>query len=311
MTEKNDRDPPPPPPTATIADTTNRRRPSAVSQSGYDRGRGDDLTAAVYSLLGPLTLTFVSSVIQSAAGFTFCASPLYAPLIGLGSCSAGILAYAMSLGVVSAITIVLYVLAFTFIRQRLHEKSVMWLSMFLSLWWAVGVAVTTFSSQLVITTILYFATWSSFVFSLFVLHAEWEQFRNFASAVREFQLHSRASFYCLVASFVFLVASVVACAEGIAPNICIAEEIYAIVVGAISTIICLMFLKLDSSQLGAADKFLAIFLVVWWIAGCSVSTIRAPFTLPSNGFFAAIVALVSSFFVAQAKLFPRGEEGGV
>ena len=260
-----------------------RRRPSgAPSAAGaYSRRGGDDLAVAVWALGGPLTLTLMSSVLQAAATLTLCQSAAFATL---GGCT-GLYGFGAALGIVSALLITLYLVAFALARDRLHEKSMLYLSGFLFLWWIAGVGATTFSATTyVIGGTAYFSTWAALIFSALVLHSEWEQFQTIAASVQALEVHSRATFYLLIASIVNFISSIAVCTTACS----LGTTIYAIIVGPVSAIICLLFLRVDSERLGGADKVLAIFLAVWWSFGFAVQTIGGPFVFTGNGFLGSL-----------------------
>ena len=109
------------------------------------------------------------------------------------------------------------------------------------------------------------------------MHSEWSQFRSIVSNIQQLQAGSRATFYLLLASIVEVIAAGVACGT---PNIltnvvnCNGNDIYAIVVGAISIIICVIFLRVDSEKFNGTDKALAVFLALWWAVGMGVLYVK-------------------------------------
>jgi len=282
------------------------RRPSAVnSQSGYSRRGGDDLTIAVWSLGGPMGLTLFASVVQAAAAINNCSTQ---PGI-TGNCS-GLYGYAVALGVTSAVLISIYLILFTFAREKLWEKSMMYLSAFLFLWWMAGIGATTFTTNTILFSFagtLYFSTWCAFIFSGFIMHSEWEQFRSALASMKQMEASNRSTFYLLLASLVEAIAAAFACgtADAVAGNPqCSGSEIYALIAGIISMILCLVLLRVDSEKFGGADKFVGVFLALWWAVGMGYLTIAGPFIVAGNGFFATWAAFFASFFVAQNKVFP-------
>jgi hypothetical protein len=243
----------------------------------------------------------MSSCIEAAAAINVCSNPAMITVKGSAGCP-GLFGFAVALGVISASLIAVYLLAFVFVKERLPEKSMLYLSMFLFVWWAAGVGATTFLATTIPDT-SYFATWSSFIFAGMVLQSEWEQFQTVVESFQALQLHGRATFYVLIASIIETIAAIFFCA-----NItCTPNDIYAVVVGPISIIICLVFLRVGPEKLGGADKFMAIFLVIWWTVGMGVLTISGPFLFGGNGFFACWAGFLVSFFVAQAKIFPHSD----
>eukprot|EP00298_Acanthocystis_sp_HF-20_P005706 c15785_g1_i1.p1 GENE.c15785_g1_i1~~c15785_g1_i1.p1 ORF type:complete len:306 (-),score=110.96 c15785_g1_i1:811-1728(-) len=71
-------------------------------------------------------------------------------------------------------------------------------------------------------------------------------------------------------------------------------EEYAILVGAVSLILCFIHLFLISKSKETAtsiEPFVAVFLLSWWCLGAGITTFFGPFTEIRNGFFASWAAL--------------------
>lgn len=155
----------------------------------------------------------------------------------------------------------------------------------------------------------YFATWSALIFSAFIMQAEWEQFRSMVSTVKELETHGRATFYLFLSSIVVLISAIFEC--GNAP--CNGNDIFALLASSASIVICFVLLRVDGERMRGIDKAMAFFLCGFWTITMGVLTILGPFLMWGNGFFATWGAFLSSFFVAQAKLFPQtlgqGERG--
>jgi hypothetical protein len=228
-----------------------------------------------------LGLTFFASIIQSAAAIAECAS---SPAT-TGNCS-GIFGFAVALGIISSLCIAVYLVLFTFARAKLPERSMMYLSgkffnrnglcrqdtnfamsAFLFLWWCAGVGATTFNVVDFAGT-KYFATWAALVFSGLIMHSEWEQFRHAVTSIQHMGASSRPVFYLFLASIVELISAAFACGS---PSIffvgepqCSGSDIYALVVGIVSILLCLALLKVDPERFRGADKAVALFLALWW-----------------------------------------------
>ncbi|KAH9251949.1 hypothetical protein BASA81_010153 [Batrachochytrium salamandrivorans] len=226
------------------------------------RRDGADMTTAVWSLGGPLSLTLFASVIQSAAAIQTCT---------LVPCE-GLLAYSVALGLVSAIFISVYLVLFTFARDRLPEKSMMFLALFLFVWWMAGVGALTFDASNLGVFTAYFAIWASFLFSGFIMHTEFTQFKSVVQRVGGMANEAKATFYLLLASLVELISAGVTCADT-----CSGVEIYALVVGGLSALLCLIMLKVDGDRFRGMEKAIAVFLCLWWAVGMGVLTIIGPF----------------------------------
>lgn len=229
------------------------------------RRDGADMTTAVWSLGGPLSLTLFASVIQAAAAIQTCT---------LVPCE-GLFAYSVALGLVSAVFISIYLVLFTFARDRLPEKSMMILALFLFVWWMAGVGALTFYAVTLYVFTAYFAIWASFLFSGFIMHTEFTQFKSVVQRVGGMANEAKATFYLLLASLVEVISAGVSCAD--AGGVCSGLEIYALVVGGLSTVLCLIMLKVDGDRFRGMEKAIAVFLCFWWAVGMGVLTIIGPF----------------------------------
>lgn len=274
------------------------RGQSGISLGAYSRKDGDDLEQVVYALAGPLTLTFLASTIQAAAAIDTC--------VKAADCT-GLQGYSVALGIVSASMLLVFFIAFAieFARERLPDKSLLYMTGFLLLWWIVGVAFTTFQVTVVPDT-RYFASWASLIFSAFVAHSEFEQFSQLVSDIRALERHSQATFYLFLASAVETAAAVFPCVD----LTCTGVEIYGIILGATSLIVSIVLLRVDSDKLGFIGNLMAVYLVIWWTVGLGILTLAGPFKFAGNGFFSCWSAFLLSFFVAQGKIFPQSENFG-
>ena len=276
-----------------------QRGQSGISVGAYSRKDGDDLEQAVYALAGPLFLMFLASSIQAAAAINFCSN------VAL-DCS-DLNGFSVALGVVSGSLLLLFFLVFAVEswRERIPDKSLLYLAGGLLVWWSVGVAFTTFQITIVPDT-RYFASWASLIFAALVAHSEFDQFSQLVSDIRALERHSQATFYLLLASIVETAAAVFPCVDvG-----CGGLEIYAIIAGALSIVVCLILLRVSSSKLGMFGNVMAIYLVIWWTLGLGILTLSGPFLIGGNGFFACWCGFLLSFFVAQGKIFPQSENFG-
>lgn len=115
----------------------------------------------------------------------------------------------------------------------------------------------------------YFATWAALIFSGLIMHSEWEQFRHAVATMQHMGASSRPVFYLFLASIVELISAAFACGS---PSVfnplgepqCAGADIYALVVGIVSIVLCLALLKVDSDRFRGADKPVALFLALWW-----------------------------------------------
>jgi|UniRef100_A0A6T1URZ3 hypothetical protein len=97
----------------------------------------------------------------------------------------------------------------------------------------------------------------------------------------------------LVSSLVELAAALIACSEGG----CTGWEVWAIIAGALSAFVLLMFYIVSWAKVASAAKmtsFLYVFLFLWWMAAAVTLTFWHPFKAVGNGYFATWI----SFFLA-------------
>jgi hypothetical protein len=273
------------------------RAQSGISIGAYSRKDGDDIETAVYALGGPLALLFLSSVLQAAASIDECSFR--------ADCTQ-LYGYSVALGIVSASLLLIFFVAFAipFCRERLHEKVLLGLTAGLLLWWCVGVALTTFQVTVRVTT-KYIASFVALIFAALIAHSEFEQFRQLVSGVKALERHSQATFYLFLSSLVETAAAVFSCVD----VVCTGVEIYGIILGGISLVLCAILLRADSDDLGVVGDILVSFQVVWWVVGLGIMTIGsgAPFPQAGNGFFSCWACFLLSCFVVQAKVFPQSE----
>ena len=205
-----------------------------------------------------------------------------------------LLGYNVSVGVVSSVLVLGYLILFTF--ASLPEQSMMILSIFLFIWWMAAVAVLTFYFTVGVGA-AYFAIWMCFLLSGFIMHSEVSQFRTAVDRVNSLESGGKYTFYLLLASLVELIAAGVVCGAG-----CGGYQIYAVIVGAISFLFCLILLLASTSY--SVQRVSSIFLCLWWAVGTGVLTILSPFLVVGNGFFACWFAFFVSFLMAQDHFFP-------
>jgi hypothetical protein len=73
-----------------------------------------------------------------------------------------------------------------------------------------------------------------------------------------------------------LISAGVVCGSG--PfGVCTGYVAYALVVGAISLVLCVLLLLVDQETWKGLDKAVALFLCLWWALGMGIMTIVAPF----------------------------------
>ena len=93
-------------------------------------------------------------------------------------------------------------------------------------------------------------------------------------------------------------------------NFCVNEYGWAVACSTISLFIALAFMIPPLERvIEPAHKPIYVFLFLWWIAGCGVMTLKAPFLATGNGFFGAWVAVYASTALTYKSI--QGWDGGV
>ena len=262
------------------------------SIGGYSRAMGDDLTQAVYALAGPLSLAFVSSIVQASAALIECN-------VLLNSSCTNFEGYSASLGFISTILILGFFICFFFahLRAKLPEKFLYYFSVFLLLWWGVGVCVTTFQVTVIPDT-KYFMTWLGFFTSALIAYSEFEQFSLLIDRLNTFEVYFQSTLYLIIFSIVEMISSIVYCTT----LSCSSNSIFGIVIGASSFILCIIFLK--TQHVDEISNKLIVFLCLLWTVGFCVLSLSGPFRYAGNGFFSSLACFILTFYIAQSKLFP-------
>jgi len=85
-------------------------------------------------------------------------------------------------------------------------------------------------------------------------------------------------------------------------NDCEDEDGYAVAVGCLSLFLCLFYFicyKFSPGMTGNFNKYVPIFLFLWWAIGTVVLTFDSPFTETGNGYFACWGAVLISLLYCQ------------
>ena len=88
--------------------------------------------------------------------------------------------------------------------------------------------------------------------------------------MRQMEASNRSTFYLLLASLVESIAAAVACGTPgtvTGESQCTGSEGYAIAAGVVSMILCILLLRVDAEKFNGADKYIAVFLALWWAVG--------------------------------------------
>jgi hypothetical protein len=103
-------------------------------------------------------------------------------------------------------------------------------------------------------------------------------------------------FFLILASLVVMGASIGPCSPREA---CSGYNAYAVVASVISLVIAIVLFFIPSRVERRAMRWVAYFLVIWWIFAASCLTLGAPFKQAGNGFFGCYCALLASAWLAS------------
>jgi len=174
-----------------------------------------------------------------------------------------------------------------------HSMKVMWLSFgiyigyFLLLWNLVGAIILTFYGPFINTTNSYFAIWVMFACSVVAAKVKY-------GAVTDQMRNSNALTSLMMASLVLIIAILFL-------RFYDWRNIFALIVAAVSTVVCAIFIYLDKTgdaAQGVKLPVLSIFAFLWILVVIFVTFPPGKFALTSNGFFAAWGGCIFSVYAA-------------
>ena len=209
----------------------------------------------------------------------------------------GLYGWAVAIGVISAFLILLQ-LGLEKKEMVDVDNSRFRLGVFLTLWWLVGVLSLTFTGPFVVVNNGYFATWAAFFLSADFMAHNSGPFQEKADAAITFAKGTgQAVMLLFIASVINLAAAIMPCNK----QSCTGVNGYAIAVGVVSIVIALVLIFAGSKLSDQNQKYVAIFLLAWWIAGAFVQTFVGPFhTTLSNGYFSAFAGLIASIMLFKS-----------
>jgi len=206
-------------------------------------------------------------------------------------------AYAIALGCVSLFMSFGLVLR---IYCKKPEKSIKWinkympyLSVFLTLWWGVGVATCTFDGPFENTGNGFFATWIAFFISIYICQITIAKFGSVLKRCKNDigDPQQRVMGMIWVLSFAEAYSCLLQMDERTVPGNekSSAQEEWGLACSLVSAglIIIFLFLEPRLQRLRGQPGLLAYFLVPWWLFGAGVLTFDEPFTVTGNGYFCA------------------------
>jgi len=199
-------------------------------------------------------------------------------------------AYAVTVGAVSGLITLVYLLMARYNRLPSNARFV--LAVFMFIWWTVGAGMLTFpGGTFQITGNGYFGSWGGWSCSAWLMKTEYGRLQ---SLVDRFSEQGHVS-WLLLASLLEMGAAIAQCNQIISK--CTDYDAFALATGVVSVVItlCLIFIPALQGQI----KVIGMFLVLWWVAGAGINTFKGPFQFTGNGFFSSWACLIASVFMLQ------------
>lgn len=202
-------------------------------------------------------------------------------------------AYAVALGFVSALLSLYLFLTMTFLRERQEgrtKKILPYCSLFLTLWWGIGVATCTFDGVFEETGNGFFASWIALFLSIYFCQITISRFEKaLLSCKNAVATHQqRVMGMIMIMSFAVAYSCILHMDDKGDSNESKTspQELWGLICGITSAllIIAALFLESKEKRLPVAYVY---FLVLWWLFGAGVLTFDEPFTATGNGYFGA------------------------
>jgi len=187
-------------------------------------------------------------------------------------------------------------LVLVFVCPRVPAIPDKWVKYFLFAWWCAGASVGTFDKPYTVTGNGYFGLWAALIASAVLAFGE----GNVKGSMEKGAGAAKASlplFGLFVASVVCLAAASIVCDDmNTRWTDCQDYVAWAVACTCISVVITLVLIVLGYlGKDGAIQphlKWVALFLLVWWIAGVWCMTFKRPFSATGNGYFSAWCAMI-------------------
>jgi len=199
--------------------------------------------------------------------------------------------YQIAVGAISAILGLIS--AFLGYRNMLSVGKQEFLSAFQFLWWIAGAVTNTFfgGNNFVSPGNGYFGSWGALIFATFALSSVSPRFQS--SLDQGTQAARKPLILLVLASAVVIGASIDHCEPS---SQCTSFNAFAVALGTISLVISFILLIFAPMVSPRTLRFLAYFLLLWWMVGAAVVTFptNAPFVEAGNGYFASFVGVFAS-----------------
>jgi len=265
-----------------------------VSSDG-DKEEKDSYQQNVVGALGSL---FLASIVVLAQASQNCENA--------GKCESWS-AYAVALGCVSALIslgLVLGIYCHESVEGSARiDKLMPYLSVFLTIWWGIGVATCTFDGPFENTGNGFFACWIALFLSIYTCQITISKLGSFLKSCKNDMGNpqQRVMGMILVMSFAEAYSCLLQMDEKTTSTSDKAspQEKWGLACSLISAALIIIFLFLEPrlEQLRGQPGLLAYFLVPWWLFGAGVLTFDEPFTATGNGYFCAWGSFIASCYL--------------
>jgi len=215
--------------------------------------------------------------------------------------------FAVAVGTISLILCICYFICLKF-KMDLIAKFTQYLSLFLMIWWGVGVIVLTFVRPFNTTGNGYFACWGAALLSIYYCQLAVQKLKTFGDRVSNAisgNLQRKLLMLLMFLSYVVAFAALVLWDEANTVGSMTKQskqEVWIFSCGIVSGGLVTIYLLLEIFKPGMISKnllkYFSWFLVLWWVFGAGVATFDDPFPTTGNGYFCAWGAFVASFYLA-------------
>jgi len=216
--------------------------------------------------------------------------------------------FAVAVGTISLFLCLCYIICLKFKREAIPMFTQV-LSLFLLIWWSVGVIVLTFKSPFETTGNGYFACWGAALLSIYYCQLVVEKlkvFGNRVSGALSGSMQRKLIMLLMFLSYVEAFAALVLWDERTSTSTSTAkktdQEVWIFACGIVAGGLATIYLLLEIMRPGMLKtqflKYFSWFMVVWWMFGAGVATFDDPFPTTGNGYFCAWGAFVTSFYLA-------------
>jgi len=228
----------------------------------------------------------------------------------------GASAFAVALGTVSSLCCSGIIIANRCVKRsrksfvynkKLDENLLPYVSIFLTIWWIVGVVICTFDEPFEATGNGYFACWLALLASLYFCQITISKFGAIIMKCRNDVGNPQQRAMVVIALLSFMEAyacilqldkinSIDEVLEGEKAS---SQEHWGLSCGIISgaLVIIVLFIEKRVNRLKGQPGILSYFLLPWWLFGAGVVTFDQPFTYTGNGYFCAWGAFCMSAYL--------------